>query len=44
MAGTMIDYRLYFLDSAGHIMKFKDFEAPNDEQALAHAKQYVDGY
>jgi hypothetical protein len=39
----MIDYRLYFLDSAGHIVRGEEFVAPSDEAALEHARQYVNG-
>ena len=39
----MVDYRIYFLDSEDHIVKREEFVSPSDEEALEHAKQYVDG-
>ena len=39
----MPEYRLYFLNPDGHIIRRVEFEAPNDEQALAHAKRFADG-
>ena len=42
-AHDLIDYQLYFLTLAGHTVRRQEFELPNDEAAVAHAKQYVDG-
>ncbi len=39
----MLEYRLYFLNSTGRIMRREEFVSPDDAQALAHAKQFVDG-
>lgn len=40
----MLTYRAYVLDKNGHVMKRHDFEAVHDEDALRHARQYVDGH
>jgi hypothetical protein len=37
-------YRAFVLDKDRHIMKRHDFEAANDDDALKHARQYVDGH
>ena len=35
-------YRLYFMDRfSGHILRFADFEAPDDDAAAALAGEYV---
>ena len=39
----MLDYRLYFLDDAGHIRGVVEFDCANDANAIAHAKTYADG-
>lgn len=40
----MPDYRLYQFDKAGHIVgPPQEFEFSNDQEALAKARQYVDG-
>ena len=39
----MLDYRLYFLDEAGHIQGVVEFDCANDADAIAHAKTYADG-
>ena len=39
--GAMIEYRLYFLDGAGHITSREEFDAPTDKDALTHAKQII---
>lgn len=39
----MADYRLYFLDSAGHIVRREDLDFPTDQDAVEHARQYVNG-
>jgi hypothetical protein len=39
----MLDYRLYFLDEAGHIQGVVEFDCANDADAVAHAKTYADG-
>jgi hypothetical protein len=39
----MADYRLYVLDSSGHITRREDFQFPDDDQAIAHAIQFVNG-
>ncbi|HEV2593951.1 MAG TPA: hypothetical protein VGU01_01980 [Sphingomicrobium sp.] len=37
-------YRLYFMDrSGGHIDHFREFEAENDDAALATAEDWHDG-
>lgn len=38
-----MEYRAYVLKPNGTIERRIDFEAEQDEAALAHAKQYVDG-
>lgn len=38
-------YRLYFMDgSGGHIDHFREFEAEDDETALATAEHWHDGH
>jgi hypothetical protein len=37
-------YRTFVLDKDHHIMKRHDFEVANDDAALKHARQYVDGH
>lgn len=39
----MLDYRLYFLDEAGHIQGVVEFDCANCAEAIAHAKTYADG-
>jgi hypothetical protein len=39
----MPDYRAYIVDSEGHIKSFEVITAPDDEQAVRAAQQYVDG-
>jgi hypothetical protein len=38
-----MDYRAYLLDEQGHIIDVRAFVAPNDDAALSHAYQYVNG-
>jgi hypothetical protein len=38
-----MDYRAYQVDDHGHIVDVRLFVAPNDEAALKHAYQYVNG-
>ena len=40
----MIDYRAYLLSENEHIAKRIEFEAEDDERAMEHARQYVDGH
>jgi hypothetical protein len=37
------EYQLYFLTLAGSVVRREEFKLPNDKDALAHAKQFVDG-
>jgi len=39
----MPEYHLYTLDEYGHIRGRKDLTLPNEQQAIAQAKQFVDG-
>jgi hypothetical protein len=39
----MLDYRLYFLDEAGHIQGVVEFDCASDNDAIAHARTYDDG-
>jgi len=39
----MPEYRLYLLDQHGHIARRKDLHVADDRQAIAEAKQFVDG-
>ncbi|MGH6910948.1 MAG: hypothetical protein ACREEG_12235, partial [Phenylobacterium sp.] len=39
----MLDYRLYFLDEAGHIQGVVEFDCASDADAIAHARSYADG-
>jgi hypothetical protein len=39
----MLDYRLYFLDEAGHIQGVVEFDSADDDEAIAHAQTYADG-
>ena len=36
----MADYRLYFLDSAGHIRKAVELECADEQEALALAEEH----
>ena len=37
-------YRLYFMNrSSGHIDQFREFEAADDESAIAAAENWLDG-
>lgn len=37
-------YRAYIIDPTdGHFLGFYDIEAPDDEAAVSHAKNYMDG-
>lgn len=38
----MAYYRLYFFDRGGHIDQFREFEAPDDAQAVARAAEWRD--
>jgi hypothetical protein len=40
---VMPEYHLYMFDQHGHIMGRKDLKLPDDQQAIAKAKQFVDG-
>jgi len=40
----MATYRAYFLDRDKHIQKREEFEAASDDEALAKARQWADGY
>ncbi len=39
----MNEYRLYFLDKENHVVRREEFQQADDEQAIAHAKQFLDG-
>ena len=39
----MLDYRLYFLDDAGHIQGVVEFDCANDAEADRAAETYADG-
>jgi hypothetical protein len=39
----MLDYRLYFLDDAGHIQGVVEFDCADDAEAVALAQTYADG-
>lgn len=39
----MQDYRLYYLDEAGHIRRAVEFTCPGDQEALDHALAQADG-
>jgi hypothetical protein len=39
----MLDYRLYFLDDAGHIQGVVEFDCADDEDAVTQAEGYADG-
>jgi hypothetical protein len=39
----MPEYRVYLMDQHGHIVRREEFELPDDERALAKAKQYGEG-
>ena len=44
VAGSMPYYRLYFLDRfSGHIDHFREFEAADDEAAIALGEQWREG-
>jgi hypothetical protein len=38
-----LEYRLYFLDDAGHIEKLHEFEAENDEKAIRISQGWREG-
>ena len=40
----MIQYRVFVLDKAGHIVRAHVVDAPDDGAATEGAKQYVDGH
>jgi hypothetical protein len=40
----MPDYRVYFVGPDGHFFNFKPLISGSDDEALAEAKQLVDGY
>jgi hypothetical protein len=35
------EYRAYVLDAKGHVKDYIEFRAPDDQAALAHARQYL---
>jgi hypothetical protein len=39
----MLDYRLYFLDDAGHIQGVVEFDCADDAEAVVQAEGYDDG-
>jgi hypothetical protein len=39
----LTNYQLYFMVAPGSADRREHFEFPNDKEALAHAKQFVDG-
>ena len=41
--GDLTEYELYFLTLAGDTVRREDFESSDDQAALTHAKQFVDG-
>jgi hypothetical protein len=42
-SGPFTEYQLYFLTLAGTAVRREEFELRNDKEAIAHAKQFVDG-
>jgi hypothetical protein len=38
----MQQYRAYIFDAKGQVKEYIEFHAPDDQAALAHARQYVD--
>jgi len=38
-----VEYRLYFLDGAGHIEKSHEFEAENDDAAIRISQAWREG-
>ena len=40
---SLTNYQLYFMVAPGSADRREHFEFPNDKEALAHAKQFVDG-
>ena len=40
----MTDYRAYVVGRDGHFISYEAFERPSDDEAVARAKQLVDGY
>jgi hypothetical protein len=38
------EYRAYIVGADGHFIKFVGLICPNDEVAINHAKQFVDGH
>lgn len=40
----MRDYRAYTIGEDGHISGSNSFHAADDAAAIAHARQFVDGY
>jgi len=39
----MLDYRLYFIDDAGHIQGVVELECASDAEAISRAETYADG-
>jgi hypothetical protein len=39
----MLDYRLYFLDEAGHIQAVVELNCAGDAEAIRRAQTYADG-
>lgn len=40
----MQEYRAYVVGPDGHFLRFEGFVAADDDEALHHAKQFVDGF
>ena len=40
----MLQYRVFVMDRAGHIVRAHVVDAPDDEAATEQARQYVDGH
>ena len=40
----MQEYRAYVVGHDGHFLRFEEFVASDDDAALQHARQFVDGH
>ena len=43
-SGAVPEYRVYFVGPDGHFLNFKPLICGSDDEALAEAKQLVDGH
>jgi len=41
---AQLEYRAYRIGDDGHFARCHQFIAPNDDDALEHARQFVNGY